>query len=353
MDVKQFSSDKILAHLDRIEEWLETGVSRPITFELDMTNLCNHRCPWCFGFYERGSQDNLSFKEAQDIIFQIKNFGGKGLTFTGGGEPLCNPNTIKAVEYAKKIGLDIGFITNGMLIDKKVAKSLLKKCTWLRISLDAASAEMFKFTHRMDGKMFDKVLDNIRLLVGVKKKINSKCTIGVGYLTYPQTKKEIYKFALLCQDLKVDYAQFRPLLPNFANHGVDYSLKAQKVIIREIEKSLRLSSDGFQVLYSKHKYDCINDDQVIRPYNICYGHHFATVISANKKMYICCHFRGVNKYCIGDLNKNTLKEIWHSPERKMVYESIDLRDCIPLCRCNTFNMVLWNIRQEKVHPNFI
>ena len=39
MDVKQFSSDKILAHLDRIEEWLETGVSRPITFELDMTNL--------------------------------------------------------------------------------------------------------------------------------------------------------------------------------------------------------------------------------------------------------------------------------------------------------------------------
>jgi len=70
-------------------------------------------------------------------------------------------------------------------------------------------------------------------------------------------------------------------------------------------------------------------------------------------MYICCHFRGVRKYCIGDLTKKSLKEIWLSKERKKVYESINLINCIPLCRCNTFNTILWNIKQEKIHLNFI
>lgn len=353
IDIKQFSSDKILAHIDRIEEWLRTGISRPITFELDMTNICNHRCPWCFGFYDRDNKDSLSLQEAKDIILQIKEFGGRGLTFTGGGEPLCNPYTIKAVEYAKNIGLDMGFITNGMLIDDEISEILLKNCTWIRISLDAATSAMFRLTHGMDGKAFDKVVDNIRLLVKEKKRLNSKSTIGVGYLTSPETKEEIYKFALLYRALKVDYAQFRPLLPCFSNNRVDYSKETQKGIIEEIERTLKLSNDGYQVLYSKHKYDCMANGEVIRPYKKCYGHHFAIVIVADKKMYICCHFRGVKKYCIGDLSKNTLKEIWHSEQRKKVYENIDLNEYIPLCRCNTFNVILWNIKQEKVHPNFI
>lgn len=353
MDVKQFSADKILAHLDRIDEWLKTGASHPITFELDMTNTCNHRCPWCFGFYERNNKDSLSLKEAREIIRQIKEFGGRGLTFTGGGEPLCNPSTLRAVEYAKDTGLDIGFITNGMLINEEISKELLRNCTWIRISLDAATKESFRFTHGMDGRTFEKILDNIKLLVREKRKLNSKCTVGVGYLTSSETKKEIHKFTLLSKSLGVDYAQFRPLLPRFGKNRIDYSKKMQGTIIKQIEKSLRLSSDGFQVLYSKHKYDCISNKEVVRPYKKCFGHHFATVISADKKMYICCHFRGVKKYYIGDLTKNSIKEIWHSEERRRAYENINLKKCVPFCRCNTFNTILWNIRQEKIHPNFI
>ena len=44
-DVRQFSSDKILKHIDRVNAWLKRENPRPITVELDMTNVCNHRCP--------------------------------------------------------------------------------------------------------------------------------------------------------------------------------------------------------------------------------------------------------------------------------------------------------------------
>jgi len=353
MDVKQFSSDKILGHLDRIKQWIDTGTAHPVTFELDMTNICNHSCPYCFGFYSRNNRESLTLDEAGDIIRQIKDFGGRGLTFTGGGEPLCNPATVNAVEFAKGIGLDIGFITNGILIDEGIAERLIKNCTWIRISLDAASARMFRITHGMDTAAFDKVIENIGLLVEKKKDINGRCTIGVGYLTALESKNEIYKFAKLCQEMKVDYAQFRPLLPRFGRNKISYSRTGQSEIIKQIKKSLKLSKDGYQVLYSKHKYDSMLNGETQRPYKECFGHHFAAVICANKKMYICCHFRGVEKYCIGDLRQMSLKEIWQSRARRKAYEDINLKECIPLCRCNTFNSILWNIKQEKIHPNFI
>jgi hypothetical protein len=70
-------------------------------------------------------------------------------------------------------------------------------------------------------------------------------------------------------------------------------------------------------------------------------------------MYICCHMRGYAKYCIGDLKKNTFLEIWNSARRKKVVENIDFRDCVPLCRDNTFNQILWNIKQPREHVNFL
>ena len=104
-DVKQFSSDKILSHIDRINEWLQIGLSRPITYELDMTNVCNNNCPFCFGYHKRKENlHSMSVEKALDIIDQIKEFGGKAVTFTGGGEPLCNPDTIKVIEYAYNRG---------------------------------------------------------------------------------------------------------------------------------------------------------------------------------------------------------------------------------------------------------
>ena len=53
MESNQFSSSKILKHIDRINEWQKKGISRPITYELDMTNICNSKCHFCFGFFDQ------------------------------------------------------------------------------------------------------------------------------------------------------------------------------------------------------------------------------------------------------------------------------------------------------------
>ena len=350
MDVRQFSSDKILKHLGRVNAWLSGENPAPITVELDMTNICNHKCPECSGWYfQNRNKDSLPYGLAKDIVKQLARAKIRGLIFTGGGEPLCHPDINEVVRLAYNVGLDIGFITNGTFINEDIAKVLLESCTWLRISLDAASPKTFERIHGMDGHAFDEVLTKIRLLTITKTKLKSKTTIGVGYLTCDYTKDEMYDMAVLCKELGVDYLQFRPMQVH--NNGkFEYHLSD---ITEDINRCMKISGNGFKVLYSKHKYDMMKDKAYGRNYKKCYGHQFATVIAADAKMYLCCHMRGFDKYCIGDLKKNTFEEIWNSSLRKRVVENIDFKDCVPLCRDNTFNQILWNIRQPKEHVNFL
>lgn len=349
-NVRQFSSDKILKHLDRVNDWLQGKNPAPITVELDMTNVCNHRCPECVVNYFRVSDNSsLSKKLALNIVRQLAKSGIRGLIFTGGGEPLCNPHTIEAVKLARRKGIDVGFITNGSLLTSHCADALIRNCTWVRVSLDAASPEVFKLTHGLDGREFRRAISGIKLLVAAKKRLKSPCTIGIGFLTSDYSVRDMVKAAQLCRRLGADYLQFRPMQIHrggkFAYHWTD--------VEKEISECLKYAGEGFQVLFSQHKYEMAHDPQFGRHYQKCYGHQFATVISASAKMYICCHTRGYEKYCIGDLTKNSFREIWNSRRRKEVAERIDFRDCIPLCRDNTFNQILWNIKQTKEHLNFL
>jgi hypothetical protein len=155
--------------------------------------------------------------------------------------------------------------------------------------------------------------------------------------------------AVLCRRLGVDYLQFRPLQVH-----VDGSFKYdRKDITGEIERCMKESRTGFKVLCSQHKYEMMQDASFGRHYGICYGHQFATVIAADARMYLCCHMRGHSRYCLGDLRRNSFREIWNSRRRKRVAANIDFRDCVPLCRDNTFNQILWNIRQPREHVNFL
>lgn len=345
MDVKQFSSDKILKHLDKVNDWLWGKNPFAITIEFDLTNVCNSNCRDCAG----GRVDkaaSISLEDGKRIIRELKELGARGLTFTGGGEPLCNSAITALVKYAYELGLDIGVITNGILLTEEICQILVNSCVWIRISLDAGDSEMYKQTHGLGKEVFDKVLGNIARLVKTKKDFNSKIILGAGYLTGPETISGILDFVKLSKELGVDYAQFRPY------HRSKYDPKIEEAV----NKAEKLATKDFDVLTSKHKYECMKQSDYGRDYKVCYGHQFATVIGADMKMYLCCHMRGMEKFCFGDLNKNSIKELWNSEQRKKAIKNINLnnlQECVPLCRCNTFNQVLWNIKQSREHQNFL
>jgi MoaA/NifB/PqqE/SkfB family radical SAM enzyme len=66
---------------------------------------------------------------------EFKNVGCKAVTITGGGEPLCHPDFEEIITQIKRMGIEIGLVTNGVLLHK-IDKSVLNQITWCRISHD-------------------------------------------------------------------------------------------------------------------------------------------------------------------------------------------------------------------------
>jgi MoaA/NifB/PqqE/SkfB family radical SAM enzyme len=333
-----FGQNKLLNHPEKVTEWLQGGDRTIVTVELDLTNRCNNRCPKCVGWAGGKTKDELTIDEVKNYLQNIMSLEAKGVIFTGGGEPLLHPNFTEALKYAKELNLHVGLITNGLALAEHNTTSILENCDWVRISIDAGNVEMYKKTHGMDEVSWWVVINNIKRLIFNKKELNSKCIIGLGYLTGKDTaeEKEMEDFAKLALELEVDYAQFRP----FHNDFTDIKDK-----INILQKKY-----GNIITASWQKYNRFNDKNK-RPYKKCYGSNFAATIGANGDMFVCCHMRGIDKYKLGSLRESTMKEIWK--KRQEIFDKIDFKDCPFFCRCDEFNRLLDEIKKLKQHVEFL
>jgi len=324
--------------------------------EYDLVNRCDNFCPWCAGFHGLNRADKTTWNkgnvgqswkldEAKDVLYQLYDLRVKAVTFTGGGEPMMSPHIVELIQYADSLTLDVALITNGKRLTLEKAEQIFPYCEWVRVSVDASNPKEYEEQHGMFEKDWHSLLDNIEKIAVHK----GDCTLGIAFLTNGLNDDSIMPFAELGKGLGVDYAQFRPQHLTTDQH----TSKTLKMISNAIETYA--DDPDYNVVCSEHKYQKIGDGNVGRYYTKCYGQHFAGVIAADHKLYACCHMRGIEKYCIGDLRKQTLKEIWYSKKKMNMEDVVDVTssDCIPLCRGDSFNEILFPLKQPITHANFI
>ena len=344
---------KILWHLDRINEWLKTGDTTPITLEVDLSNACNHNCPWCTFKYIK-NKDILSWPLTKKLLDGAKELNVKGITYTGGGEPFMNPIIYDVLKYTKSIGLESGIYTNAALL--KDVDTIIKNCQWIRISLDAATEKTYAITHGSKRNDFNIVINNIKELVKRKKELKSDIVIGVGMLIFYNNYKEIIKFAKLCKNLGVDYIQYKPVIYSAWEKKQLEDKWIKKKIIPRILKAEQLTDNTFKVVLTQYKFnDLLTGKQYGRDYKTCYAHYVMGAIGADGKVYICEHLKGFDACVLGDLHNNTLFEIWNSEQRKKVIKEMNFKRCMALCKNHEVNKMLWHLKNVKkeMHPNFL
>ncbi|MDI6703717.1 MAG: putative heme d1 biosynthesis radical SAM protein NirJ2 [bacterium] len=101
------------------------------------TWVCNLRCRHCYRDAGKKAKDELSTSEGKLLLEEIGGSGFKRIVFSG-GEPLLRKDIYELVRYAKDLGLDSVFGTNGTLISPEVARMLkLAGATRIGISLDS------------------------------------------------------------------------------------------------------------------------------------------------------------------------------------------------------------------------
>jgi MoaA/NifB/PqqE/SkfB family radical SAM enzyme len=342
-------ADRLLPYVQQFRE-CESSADRialrglvPITMEIDLTNVCSHRCPLCVGhrtansdqeqlFPVAGNGEQMPAARAADYIGQMAAAGVRGLIFTGGGEPTVHRDLGSLVALARTLGMDVGLITHGGLLDRRDVATLVAECTWIRVSVDAATVEEYETVHGCGKAEWDRVWSNIALLTATARSVEAAghrpATVGVGYLAGPHNVGRLPAFAELCRDHGADYAQVRPF-----HRYIDFDVTDQ---IHDAQR--RFGTDRFQVVGSLQKYSRIADGQIARrTYSYCHITQFASVICANERMYVCCHHRNLDAFCIGDLRQESFVEILNSVRRAQVNASINVQACQPLCRGDHVN----------------
>jgi len=262
----------------------------PLHVDFEASFRCNLNCPMCFRPHiaqrNYGDMDFGLFKKGIDECAENDLYS---IRLSWRGESTLNPRIVDMVEYAKRKGIkEVSFISNGRLLEGDLAEGLINAgLDYITISIDGLEEYYNKTRTPLT---FSEITEKIKNFYHLKNRI------GGGY---PRIKIQgIWTF--IKEDPAAYYRHFKNITDkiNF-NAEFDYSL-------REVPQ----------------------DNNIV-----CQYPWQRITITWNGVIPLC--ISDWNLYTkIGDLNKQTIKEVWHSKEME-TYRQIQLnrkRMSIPCCK---------------------
>jgi radical SAM protein with 4Fe4S-binding SPASM domain len=302
---------------------VEANLNLPQSLYLEVTNRCNLKCRACILF--RGSWEpprDMTCAELIRITDQLPAL--KKIALHGIGEPLLNKELPEMIRHLKNRNIHVLFNTNGILLeDKKQAELIAAGLDELRVSLDAASAQMYRVMR--NSEKFDQLVDNLQSLVrrirhlGV---IHPK--LSLWYLGTRENIAELPEFVRLAASIGVKEVYLQRLVyfqddPGYGIATADKTLMeadaaARQSVSRSRNLAKRLGIE-FKASGSGGPLESIRPDSAecsawkkcLRPRTLMY-------ITANGNVLPCCLSPfSVSDYpsiILGNVFESTVKSVW-------------------------------------------
>jgi MoaA/NifB/PqqE/SkfB family radical SAM enzyme len=359
---EEYSSFKAVHHPDRIQQLKEGKQIVPLQLQLIPTNVCQQRCNFC-AYRQEGYLSNECFNDKNTIPYDkiietldcCVEMGIPSIQLTGGGAPLvyrdkvANKNITDVIKAIIERKLEIALVTNGQGLNEELCQLLGEHASWVRISIDSGTPETYSSIRGVPERIFNKVLDNIKMLVKYNK---GGCTIGVGMVVTKENFKETLILANIAKELGVDNIRISGV---FTSEGKKYFegewLNEAKTLAKEAEK---LSDDKFLCFNLLN--DRINDNfDFDQCYDKCRAKEFITFLGADQNLYTCCTISYSAKGRIASLEKQSLKDAWFSQEKIDKFDKHNpSKHCKFACLYKNKNLFLeYLTKLNPKHKNYI
>ena len=355
MDKFRIDSHKLIYHVERVNNWLKGNGIYPVYIEVSPAGSCNHRCVYCaldFMEYKPRFLDTAIFKKR---LAEMGRLGVKSIMYAGEGEPFLHKDIAEIISHTKKSGIDAAVTTNGVLFGREMAKATLRDLTWIKVSINAGSKNLYSKIHRTNPLDFDRVIENMAYAARLKNERKYSCTLGMQIILLPENFREVALLAKKAQDIGMDYLVVKP----YSQHPLSKTTRFKNIrysrYFHLAEKLKRFNSDNFNVIFrinTMKKWDAAKRD-----YKHCLALPFWAYIDAAGNVWGCSIYLTKNKFCLGNINKNTFREIWESNKREKLVtwaqEKLDTGKCRINCRMDEINKYLWELTHPSPHDNFI
>lgn len=198
-------------YLEYRKQWKEiplkgTATDFPIHIDLEINRGCNLACPFCYRPYlppeERsGFMSFKLFKKIIDEAVKYKTF--KSIKLNWLGEPICSPDLIKMVKYAKENGvLEVMMNTNGSILNKRLSRDLINAgIDKIVFSIDSINKENYEKC-RVNAT-WEVTLDNVKSFLKIRGD-RTKPLVRVQKVNVPYLSHENEEYIEFCRKIGID-----------------------------------------------------------------------------------------------------------------------------------------------------
>jgi len=309
---------------------------RYLVVRFDTNWLCNLKCQMCF-FSKEGYRENFIRPMGIDLFNKIGKdiFPKTRMLFMGcGAEPLMSP---QFDQYAEVIGTYsihlVCLVTNGQLINEKVAKSVIRnRFNQIIVSVDGAKKETYESIRL--GANFEKLINNLRLLNNLKREYKSQVPdLRINFVAMKRNIDQIEELIELASELGISAIRVRSLgdwggALDYKNEILSseiYSSKVRKAAKYGESKDIEILFEG---MYGPEENE--NRQDFYRPYK-CVSPWYNLFVRGDGKVRFCTY----QPFEHGDFTFQTFKEIGDSNKvktmRKLLKENPNA-SCLNICK---------------------
>lgn len=285
-------------------------------------------------------------KEVMDgFLADCAQIGVKGISLVSDGESTISPAFAHSVTEGSRLGIDIAVGTNGLLFTRSWSERLLPALTYLRVNFSGGDKARYAEIMGVKAHFYDRVVQNIKDMMAVKREQNLPVTIGMQFVLDPKYADQIIPFAKLVRELGPDYGVIKHCSDDVdGSLGIDYGAYAQlEDLLHEAEG---YSNEHTRIVVKWNKIR----DGARRSYQRCYGPPFLLQISGSGLVAPC----GVlfndryRKYHIGNICETRFIDIWSGDRywevvRHLASEEFNAqKTCGALCLQHLTNVALDN-----------
>lgn len=301
---------KISYYHDRVRAWERGEKIAPITIDMALTRTCNYKCVYCYAtLQENKGEYKIKQEHMRPFLDDCADIGVKGVSLVSDGESTINPCFTDTIQYGASKGLSMAVGSNAFLIGERMAYDILPHLTYLRINITAGEDKRYREIMGVDAGKFDRVCENIKRMVRLKKEHGWKVTIGTQMVLMPEFIDQVLPLTRLSVDLGVDYLVIKHCSDDENGAlGVNYDGYKDEAL-REILRQAEGMSNSQTVV--KAKWTKIEDGN-IRSYQRCYGPPFLLQLSGTGLVAPCGMLFNdkYSKYHMGNITKQRFKDIW-------------------------------------------
>lgn len=302
---------KLAWHLDRVRAWERGERVAPITIDMALTRACNYACHFCYAMLQENDRKSITQKVIYDFLEDCAEIGVKGISFVSDGESTISPVFADAVVRGSELGLSMACGTNGFIFNKRKLEEILPHLTYLRINISAGERQRYAEIMGVREDWFDRVCQNIRDMVAIKKARGLSVTIGLQMVLMPQYADQVMPLAQLGKELRPDYLIIKHCSDDETGAlGVDYT--AYDKLTDLLHQAEALSDDEYAVRVKWSKIQANGQ----RSYQRCYGPPFMIQISGSGLVAPCGMLfnERYKKFHIGNIAEQRFKDIWASDQ---------------------------------------